>query len=250
MAENQEVSPQSGFSNTFSQSQGLLQVLDRVSQAIAGETRLENLFPVIHEQIAQLIGDVNLLIAFYNPLTEIIEFPYVFENGKTIQIPPIPLGQGLTSIIIRSGRPLLLTKDVEKEAKELGAMISGSPAKSWLGVPLLAAGETIGAIIIQDLEHENRFSADDQRLLSTLASQIAIAFRNAHLLEESQKRAETERQIGEATDRIRETLDIEIILKTAALEMRRLMNLSEVEIRLGSQEMSGADKYAQPPIQI
>ncbi len=46
---------------------------------------------------------------------------------------------------------------------------------------MIYSGSVVGAVLIQDLEHENRFSEDDLNLFNTLAPQIAIAMRNAEL---------------------------------------------------------------------
>jgi hypothetical protein len=40
--------------------------------------------------------------------------------------------------------------------------------------------------------------------------------------------------VGEITSHMRETLDLETVLQTAAREMRRALDLAEVEMRLGS----------------
>jgi PAS domain S-box-containing protein len=48
-----------------------------------------------------------------------------------------------------------------------------------MGVPLLFAGDVVGALIIQDLQHENRFTQDDLTIFAMLAPQIATAIRNA-----------------------------------------------------------------------
>ena len=159
-----------------------LAVLDSVSQAITIETDINNLYRVIHEQISRVMGDVNLIIATYEPDTNLIEIPYAFEENQILSIPPFEMGDGLTSILIKSRKPLLLVEDTEKKAAELGAKIVGAPAKSWLGVPLLLGGEPIGAIIVQDLENELRFDDEDQKLLTTLSSQVAVTLRNARLL--------------------------------------------------------------------
>ena len=51
-------------------------------------------------------------------------------------------------------------------------------------------------------------------------------------LKRAQQRAERERVVGQITTRMRETLDLETILKTAVKEMRQSLELSEAEVRL------------------
>jgi hypothetical protein len=62
---------------------------------------------------------------------------------------------------------------------------------------------------------------------------LGVALDTARLYEETQERAERERMVGEITSHMRETLDLETVLQTAAREMRRALDLAEVEMRLG-----------------
>jgi diguanylate cyclase (GGDEF)-like protein len=54
--------------------------------------------------------------------------------------------------------------------------------RSWLGVPLFMYGGCEGVIAVQS-SHPRAFRADHQRLLESLALQIAAALQNAHLYE-------------------------------------------------------------------
>jgi diguanylate cyclase (GGDEF)-like protein len=58
----------------------------------------------------------------------------------------------------------------------------GSGIRSWLGVPLMMYGGCEGVIAVQST-HPAAFRADHQRLLESLAAQIAAALQNAHLYE-------------------------------------------------------------------
>ncbi len=165
----------------------MLQTLNQISEAINAETNLMALYQSLHRHISQTVGeDISFLIALYHPAENQIEIPYIYEKDELISIPPFPLGEGLTSIMIQTRQPLMIVKDTEQRAAQLGAKISGKPAKSWLGVPLLLGGQAIGALILQDLEHEERFTQNDLTLFTTLAPQVAIAVRNAQLLTEMQ----------------------------------------------------------------
>jgi diguanylate cyclase (GGDEF)-like protein len=54
--------------------------------------------------------------------------------------------------------------------------------RSWLGIPLFMYGGCEGVIAVQS-SHARAFRADHQRLLESLALQIAAALQNAHLYE-------------------------------------------------------------------
>jgi len=209
-----------------------LAVLNSVSQVIATETDLNRLYRVIHQQVSRVMGEVVFYIAIYDPKTNYIRIPYIYEDGETGQIEPIPLGEGLTSIVIRERKPLMLVEDTERRAAELGAKQIGKVAKSWLGVPLMVSGEVIGVMNVQNTEREHAFTLDDERLLSTLAAQVAVAIRNAHLIAEARAQAERQRRLYEATEKVRASLDIQTILETTSQELSAALGASRVVIEL------------------
>jgi len=168
-----------------------LEAIAAISQAISSTTELSNLYKILHEHIRQTIGEIGFLIALFDAETNSIQIPYMFEKdtNQVTSLDTFPLGEGLTSILIRTRQPLMLVEDTEKRAAALGAKIVGQPAKSWLGAPLVTGGEPTGAIIIQDTERENAFDESDLRFVTTLASQVAGAIHNTRLLEETKFRA-------------------------------------------------------------
>jgi GAF domain-containing protein len=213
-----------------------LQSLNAISQAVSVETDLMRLYQVIHREVISVIGNVSFAVATYDAQTDTIEVPYLFEGDQLRSVERFPAGEGLTSIIIRTRQPMLLVDDTERKTRQLGAKIVGRPAKSWLGVPLLMAGEAIGAIILQDLEREGRFDEDDQRLLTTLASQVAVAIRNARLLESTYRQAARERRLYEITKKIRSSPDIPGIMQSTAQELSKILGTRRATIELGFPE--------------
>jgi GAF domain-containing protein len=210
----------------------VLDTLEQVNKTISEETNLDILFKFIHEQIVKVMGQVDFLIALYNKETNTIEIPFSNQNGNNLHLPSSPLDDGLTSIVIQNKMPLLLVEDVERQASELGARIVGRPAKSWLGAPLIVSNEAIGAIVVQDQENEQRFDEDDQRLLSSLATQVAITIRNTFQLEDAQKQADRERITAEISTKLWASTDIHTILRTAIQELSQHLDATEGVIQL------------------
>ena len=59
--------------------------------------------------------------------------------------------------------------------------------RSFLGVPIVARGEVIGALYLTEKEDGSTFSLDDQKLIELLAAHAAIAIENARLHERSRE---------------------------------------------------------------
>ena len=176
---------------------------------------LQSLYTSIHEQVREIIGEHGFLIALYDPKTNSISVPYLFEDGKFSSIDTFPLGEGLTSILIRTREPLMLIEDTMQRAIAMGAKIAGKPAQSWLGVPLLAQGEPIGAIIVQDLESEHAFNDDDLQFVTAVANQVSSLIYNVRVLEESRKTALQFETAAEVARDISSSLDLDELLKRA-----------------------------------
>jgi len=151
------------------------------------ETDLEPLYQVVHNQVRQLFGKVDFLIAIYHPENEMIEIPYGFEQETRLSLAPIPMGEGLTSLLIKNRKPMMIVEDAANQARALGAKFFGNPAKSWMGVPLIVGDLVIGAMIVEDIAHERRFNENDLDFLMTLSPQVAAAIRNAQMVTEIQK---------------------------------------------------------------
>jgi GAF domain-containing protein len=189
--------------------------LDTLASSAANVDELRTFFSLIHEQVRSVIGNPGFVIALYDQKTNSIHIPYLYEDDSFSSVDTFPLGEGLTSILIRTREPLMLVEDTERRAIAMGAKISGKPAKSWLGVPLLARGEAIGAIIIQDLEQEHRFAQQDLGFMVSVANQVSGAVHNVRLISESKQAALQFETAAEIARDISSSLDLDELLQKA-----------------------------------
>lgn len=191
-------------------------------EQIAGATRiittssdLQTIYKGLHSQITESIGNIDFAVALYNSLNQTIEFPYVYEGGLTKSVDPLPLGEGIISVLIRTRQPLMIVSDTERHLNGLGAKVIGKPAKSWLGCPLNIADETIGALIIQDLEHELRFDQDDLDFMTALTNQSTGAINHIRLYEISRRTSVELQAVAEISREVSSTLIIDDLLRKA-----------------------------------
>jgi two-component system sensor histidine kinase DevS len=137
----------------------------------------------------------------------------------------------------------MLVENAASQAQELGAKIIGTPAKSFLGVPLIVVGDVIGALIIQDTENEYRFDDEDQNFLTILASQVAISIRNLFMLNEIMEKAERDRLVNEITAKFWSSSDVDTIMRTAILELGRALKASKglIQLKVAETEIDTLD---------
>jgi PAS domain S-box-containing protein len=163
-----------------------LAIINSMGDALAGQIELDALIQLVGNKMRETFNAQIVYVALLDRTTNLIHFPYYNENGKPRVDPPMPFGQGLTSKIIQTREPLLINQNVEQRRTELGVVRQGTPAKSYLGVPILVGSEAIGVISVQSTEEENRFDEADLRLLSTIAAGVGIAIERTRLYESTQ----------------------------------------------------------------
>lgn len=103
-------------------------------------------------------------------------------------------------------------------------------------IPLTVRGQRIGRISLFREENAPAWSEEDKSTAAEIARQVGLALENARLTEEARQRAAREQLISSISGRMRETLDLETVLRTATQEMLSAFDLKEVEIRLGQPE--------------
>jgi GAF domain-containing protein/HAMP domain-containing protein len=164
------------------------EALASITEAISTSSNQQVFFLALHSKLRQIIGNYNTSVALYDEKSNTISIPFSYENEKISAIESFPLGEDLTSILIRARQPLMLVEDTERKAAALGVKMAGKPARSWMGAPMLVQNKPIGALIIQDTDNEHAFNEDDLKFFNAIAGQVAGAMNNTHLLEESQNR--------------------------------------------------------------
>ena len=157
-----------------------LSTVNSISKALASQLDPDDLIKLVGDKLKDLFKANIVYLALLNQKTKTIHFPYQFGDDNQ----PMKLGEGLTSKIILTGEPLLINKDVTNEYSKLGLQRQGTPAASYLGVPIPVGDEIIGVLSVQSTENENSFNENDLRLLSTIAASVGVALRNATLFED------------------------------------------------------------------
>jgi signal transduction histidine kinase/DNA-binding response OmpR family regulator/HPt (histidine-containing phosphotransfer) domain-containing protein len=176
-----------------------LALIDEIGQGLVRHLEFDAIIELVGERIGQAYDVQSLFIATFDPSTNLISFPFERFEGRRIHTGSLPLGTGLTSLVIQERRAVRIGSDAEGLAA--GAVLTPDPAahemprpESWLGVPVLAGDDVLGVIALESRER-HAFSDDTERILAALASSLGIALRNARLF------GETRRLLTEADER-------------------------------------------------
>ncbi len=202
-----------------------LEALHEIGRAISSTMQLEALLELIYHQTGRLMDTTNFYIAFYDPTRHWIDFAFEVEARQRLPRRGRAFADGLTEYILKTREPLFLPSAamMEEVRHSLGLQPHGRPARSWLGVPLVAGDQAIGVMAVQSYERDYAYDMHDRRVLAMIAAQAAIAVHNARLYEIEQQRVKElelkQRQLAtilRVGDLLRADLSLENILQRVA----------------------------------
>lgn len=177
-----------------------ISAITKIGQAISKVMSLDQLWPLLHRQVQQLMDAQNFYVALYHGASRELEFVYDRQQGRTLPVERRDLAGGLTECVIRTKRPLLLTSKRQRAPIREFRMI-GKQAQSWLGVPIMSKDAVLGVMAIQNYQRPHCYDTHHEELLQIVAGQVAVAIENTRLYQAAQRRvAEMSalRQVNEA----------------------------------------------------
>ncbi len=208
-------------------------ILNEMGRVLTSQLNIETILENVYRYASRLLDAKNFYVAFYDAAQDEISFPLAIEGGQPVQWRSRRSGKGLTEYLIRTGEPLLITDGLKEKIHTLPDVeIVGRLAKSWLGIPLIAGSETLGAMVIQNYDKPNAFDQHSYELLTSIANQAAIAIQNARLYQQAQLRAEEMATLNEMGRALSSSLDLDTVLQTLYQYASRLVDTSSFIIAL------------------
>jgi PAS domain S-box-containing protein len=134
--------------------------------------------------------------------------------------------------------PTVLEADEQISAGEITLEPEPDGEEATVTVPILLRGQPIGALRLRALLRE--WDDDTRLMLADIAGHIAQAVENARLVEQTQRAAERERLINEINARVRQSVDLDAILRTAVNELGQSLKAARVMARVGTTIAGGA----------
>lgn len=166
-------------------------VISEVIQGVARTSNLDELFELTQQSISQAVYAENFFVALFDKNSGQLQIPFKADKFDDIS-PAAKHGRGLSGYVFQQGVPMLLRKNDICSLLDLGKVeIIGTPAATWLGIPLRTPTENIGILVLQHYDDENAYSERDVDLLLSVADQIALAIqrkRAVDVLQESEER--------------------------------------------------------------
>ncbi len=215
-----------------------LAILNEIGRALSSSLELDELLEQVHRQVSRVFDTTNFYVAIYEPETDEWGMAFWLEKGERQPEQRFKVGAGLTGHIIRTQEPLLLrdAQAVLAFHANQGIEVLGEPAKSWLGVPLIAKEKVVGVMAVQSYEQENLYDEHALALFSTIAAQTAIAVDNARLFQEWREQVTDLSILNEVAQVILSAESKGEILKAIHRQVGRVMDTTNFYVALYDEE--------------
>ncbi|TAM94176.1 MAG: GAF domain-containing protein, partial [Rhodanobacteraceae bacterium] len=174
--------------------------LFRIAELASATDSIENFYAAVHRVVGGLLYARNFYIALLSEDGSDLTFPYSVDE-RDRQRQPRKLASGLTEYVLRHGTALLANAPEIARLRAEGEVIQiGTESVCWLGVPLVCAEHTVGALAVQSYSPEHHYTLRDQELLTFVSYHIANALERVRAAE-SLRRAYSnlEHRVGERT---------------------------------------------------
>ena len=192
-----------------------MNALTRVSQGVNITLTFDDVLELIFAQASQIIPSTHFHITLYSKAANYFYYGFCVDDRERTpsrENKPLPASFGLGQEIIRKGRTIL-TQDYIRECQARNITPSSPGIYAWMGVPLNAGAETIGALSVGSRDASVTYTRAQLDLLQAIADQTVGAIVKARLLEETQQRAHQLTTLNEITRQLTSTLEQEPLLQ-------------------------------------
>ncbi len=158
--------------------------LDRATMAIAGELTLDKVLQQIVDAARELADAQYAALGVPDNQGFLETFIDSGMEPEVAQgIPHLPKGKGLLGAIISERRTIRIPR-ISADPRSVGFPEGHPPMVPFLGVPVVAGGETLGNLYLTNKLGADEFTQTDQDLVELLAAHAAVAIQNARLYEQ------------------------------------------------------------------
>jgi len=184
------------------------------------------------ERVTSIIGDAlypdNFGILLLDDQTKMLRPHPSYRRGRgETEERLIPLGEGITGSVAATGRPWRLP-NVNQEPKYIAA---DADMRSELCVPLRAGDRVVGVINAESASPD-AFSQADERLLSTVAGQLATAIERVRLFSAERKQRELAEALQRAGVALSESLDFDTVLDRLLQQIEQVVPFDSANVML------------------
>ncbi len=187
-----------------------MQLLHDIGLAAASGVRLEETLQAAAEALAAEFENFLVAILLLDQESNTLHLKASVGYPKdVIHRQRVPVGEGITGWVVQHGEPVLVP-DMSLDPRCINFDGVDFDARSGLCVPMTTGTQVIGVLNIEGPQL-NAFTDDDQRLLSTLASNLVVIVERARLFDNMEQMVADRTQELQGSLEERDRLQQEII---------------------------------------
>lgn len=202
-----------------------LTILQQVANATTEANSEDELIESATQLIRHSIYSDNFGIILLNEHSNYLRVHPSYESPPEVAMTPIALGQGITGRVAETGKPLRLD-DARNHPDYLDL---DKRTLSELCVPMKIGERVIGVINTESRELSH-FTEDDERLLTTLAGQLATGIERLRKASAERRRSDQLAVLNELTNRMSGVLEREKLFQIIVDCLHRRMGYDSTDI--------------------
>ena len=148
--------------------------LYRVAERSQAAVDLPDLYTGISHTLRELMGARSFRVMLRDPESGALSYSYL-AGEATISPRPRRLSDDWADQVVKTGQPLLVAPD---------PAAAGGPAGSWLGVPLKAGEQVLGALVVRARPETPAYGEPEKEVLAFVARQVVATLQRQHAEEE------------------------------------------------------------------
>jgi len=213
--------------------QDRLRALLEAGITLTSELSLDAVLQKLVETAGMLTGARYAALGVIDPTgTELERFlTHGIDPETHAAIGDLPRGRGILGVLIREATPLRLN-DISEDPRSVGFPPNHPTMHTFLGVPIMLRGVAFGNLYLTEKEGGKDFTGEDEKLVTLLASQAAVAIENARLYESATRWSRQLEYLNEVGNALASEVDLPALLQLIASRLRELVDARLVLIGL------------------
>jgi len=208
--------------------EGVESFLIDVADVVNSSLDLDTILRRVAELVRRIIDYEIFAILLLNEKTQELRFRFAIgHTPETVEKTRVRVGQGVTGQAVLKREPILVS-----DVQQLPGYIAALPdVRSELAIPLIIKNRVIGVIDIE-APQPNYFTEDHARLLTVVASRIAIGIENARLYTRTSRQAKTLALLNEISQELTSILQLDELLRRVGELLTRIIDYQMFSILL------------------
>jgi PAS domain S-box-containing protein len=195
-----------------------LTILHNLARASIIVNTLDELIELVTQEVGNSFYPDNFGVLFLDETKKVLR-AHPSYRGRTTNITEIAeLEKSISGLVVISGKP----RRIANVRQETAYLEVTADIRSELCVPI-KTGEQIIGVINAESKQFNFFSEDDERLLLTIANQMAIAIERIRLFNSERERRQESETLRQATAALSTSLDLDHVLESILTSLKQVV---------------------------